>query len=68
MGWNTTAAGDLDGLTDVDVTTTAPQIGDALVFDGTVWVPGQPAEVLMSDGGTLEALTSEDDSDWLYVG
>jgi hypothetical protein len=37
-GFITTLA--LDGLTDVDTTTTAPTSGQALVWDGTNWVPG----------------------------
>lgn len=31
---------DLAGLADVDVVTTPPVAGDALVFDGSLWVPG----------------------------
>lgn len=30
----------IDILNDVDTTTTAPQVGDILEFDGTNWVPG----------------------------
>jgi hypothetical protein len=32
----------LDDLTDVDLTTTAPTTGDALVYDGADWVPTRP--------------------------
>lgn len=32
----------IDDLTDVDTTTAAPNSGDALVWDGTNWVPGNP--------------------------
>lgn len=32
---------DLDDLTDVDLTTTPPVIGQALVYDGADWVPGE---------------------------
>lgn len=31
--------GPIDLLTDVDTTTTAPQSGDALVWNGTIWLP-----------------------------
>ena len=34
-------ATDVDSLTDADTTTVAPVSGDALVFDGTNWVPGK---------------------------
>lgn len=32
----------IDDLNDVDTTSTPPVAGDALVFDGTDWVPGMP--------------------------
>lgn len=31
----------IDALSDVDTTTVAPVAGDALLFDGTNWVPGE---------------------------
>lgn len=31
----------LNNLTDVDLTTTAPSSGDALVYNGSLWVPGE---------------------------
>ncbi len=34
-------ATDMDSLTDADTTTVAPVSGDALVFDGTNWVPAK---------------------------
>jgi hypothetical protein len=36
----------IDDLSDVDTTTTPPVAGDALVFDGTQWVPGAGASAL----------------------
>lgn len=33
----------IDDLTDVDTTTTTPAVGDALVWDGANWVPGNAA-------------------------
>lgn len=36
-GWRQVS---LDDLADVDLTTVPPATGDALVFDGTAWVPG----------------------------
>ena len=32
----------LSGLTDTDLTTTAPQTGDVLTYDGTNWIPALP--------------------------
>lgn len=44
-------ASSLDDLTDIDTTTKVPQAGDALVFNGTEWVPA-----VVSGGG----------KDWTY--
>lgn len=39
----------LDDLTDVDLTTTAPQTDDVLTYDGAGWVPGQASAVAALD-------------------
>ena len=39
----------IDDLTDVDTTTTAPNAGEALVWDGTNWVPGPISTVDIID-------------------
>lgn len=44
-------ASDLDDLTDVDLTTTAPALGDALLFDGSMWVPGAVAGAAVAHSG-----------------
>ena len=46
-------ASTLDDLTDVDTSTTAPSTGDALVYNGTEWVPQAPASG-GSGGGNYE--------------
>jgi len=35
-------------MTDVDLATTAPETGDALVYDGTKWVPGAVASTILN--------------------
>jgi hypothetical protein len=49
----------LEGLVDVDLATTAPTIGQTIVWDGTLWVPG---DVGQGGGGAteLDALTDVD--------
>jgi hypothetical protein len=42
----------IDGLTDVDTTTVAPALDEALVWDGTNWVPGTVAS-----GGSTTSVT-----------
>ena len=37
-----TIPADLDDLSDVDTTSTPPDVGDALTWSGTQWVPGVP--------------------------
>ena len=49
-------------LSDVDTTTTAPATDDALVWDGTNWVPGAG-----SGGGATSVLVSEAAPNSLYV-
>jgi len=54
--WATAAGAPLalDSLTDVDVTTALPQVGDSLAWDGANWVPqtsisGNPANVSLNN-------------------
>ena len=42
----------LNDLTDVDTATTAPSSGDALVFNGSLWVPGE------AGGGDVQTVNS----------
>ena len=42
------AAASIDDLSDVDTTTSTPNVDDALVWDGSDWVPG----VVSGDGGS----------------
>jgi len=53
------AAASVDALSDVDTTTTAPNTGEALVWDGTNFVPG----VTFSQGDFDTAFTNKDASD-----
>lgn len=39
----------IDALNDVDTTTAAPATGDLLKWNGTVWVPTQPPELVLSE-------------------
>lgn len=69
------AASSFGELTDVDLTTTAPASGDLVRFDGANWVPVAQADVVGGGGrwevvvtGTpAEAVTTEDETDWLYT-
>lgn len=45
-------------LTDVDTTTTAPVTGDALIFNGTNWVPGEAANHQTLDLTDVTALAT----------
>jgi hypothetical protein len=47
----------LDGLTDVDLSTTPPVNGNVLLYNGTEWVPGTASTV-----GSLDGLTDVDTS------
>jgi hypothetical protein len=49
----------IDDLTDVDTTSTAPEINQALVWDGTNWVPGTPSSII---GVGNQSLTTSDPS------
>lgn len=66
-------ATELDDLTDVDTTTTAPTTDDLLRFDGTNWVPVAESDVVQN-AGRWEVLVDESEEavsngsgDWLYV-
>lgn len=50
---------DISGVGGVDVATTAPVAGDALVFDGTNWVPAQPVTVASGTGAPPAAWTND---------
>jgi hypothetical protein len=58
-------AADLDGLSDVTITSAIT--GDMLRYNGSAWVntPGRWEVLLIEDGS--EALQTEDGLDWLYV-
>ncbi len=49
-GWHALS---LDALSDVDLTTVPPTSGDALVFDGTDWVPGAVLSNPMTTPGDM---------------
>jgi len=48
----------IDNLTDVDTTTLAPSNGDALIWDGSNWVPGEAANHDTSDLTDVTALAT----------
>lgn len=56
----------IDDLTDVDTTTTAPEVGDTLVWDGANWVPS------VGPRGLRELVTTVIDGEpallWVAVG
>lgn len=49
----TFALGSINAHSDVDTTTSAPTAADALVFDGTNWVPDRPQKIVANAGATL---------------
>ena len=56
------------GLTDVDVTTIAPEVGEILVWDGTDWIPGASSggrEVLTADRTYYVRTDGNDSNDGL---
>jgi hypothetical protein len=55
----------LDSLDDVDLST-GPAIDDVLTFDGTSWVPAQPAAEV-TDHGTLAGLADDDHPHYLLA-
>ena len=50
-GWHALS---LDALADVDLTTTPPVAGDALVYDGAAWVPGAVSAPVQSNRITAD--------------
>lgn len=48
----------IDNLTDVDTTSTAPVSGDALIWDGANWVPGEAANHATNDLTDVLALAT----------
>jgi hypothetical protein len=48
----------INELSDVDTTTTAPTSGDALIFDGTNWVPGEATNHETADLSDVGAAAS----------
>ncbi len=55
----TGGSGDLDGLSDVDLTTDAPTSGDFLQYDGTEWVP-EEAAVDIADLDSADPLVGDE--------
>lgn len=57
------AAASVDDLSDVDTTTSAPSTNEALIWDGSNWVPGLPPAVLIysvtSKSAAYTAATSD---------